>query len=123
MRLRDFWQHLCADIDGLHLHAAVRCAADDRQALARLCRYITRPALTNERVQRALLSVAVLTGMNGLVHLHPPSLYAYVPLDTFVLLGAICACAIVAGWRMQSAADSVVRRDASASEHQPTDIS
>ena len=33
------------------LHAAVRCGADDRQALEQLCRYITRPALANERVQ------------------------------------------------------------------------
>jgi hypothetical protein len=30
---------------------AVRCGADDRQALERLCGYITRPALANERVQ------------------------------------------------------------------------
>ena len=29
----------------------MRCAADDRQALEQLCRYITRPALANERVQ------------------------------------------------------------------------
>jgi hypothetical protein len=29
----------------------VRCGADDRQALEQLCRYITRPALANERVQ------------------------------------------------------------------------
>jgi len=28
-----------------------RCGADDRQALELLCRYITRPALANERVQ------------------------------------------------------------------------
>ena len=40
----DFKQHLCADIDGFSLHAAVRCGADDRQALEQLCRYITRPA-------------------------------------------------------------------------------
>ena len=33
------------------MHAAVRCAADERQALEQLCRYITRPALANERVQ------------------------------------------------------------------------
>jgi hypothetical protein len=32
---------LCADIDGLSLHAAVRCGADDRHALEQLCRYIT----------------------------------------------------------------------------------
>jgi hypothetical protein len=36
-----------ADIDGFSLHAAVRCGADDRQALAQLCRYITRPAIDN----------------------------------------------------------------------------
>ena len=42
---------MCADIDGFSLHAAVRCAANDRQALEQLCRYITRPALANERVQ------------------------------------------------------------------------
>ena len=41
---KDFKQTLCADIDGFSLHAAVRCAADDRQALEQLCRYITRPA-------------------------------------------------------------------------------
>jgi hypothetical protein len=29
----------------------VRCGADDRQALEQLCRYITRPALANRRVQ------------------------------------------------------------------------
>ena len=32
-------------------HAAVRCDSDERQRLAQLCRYITRPALANERVQ------------------------------------------------------------------------
>jgi len=42
--------------------------------------------------------------------------------ETFLLLGAICACAIVAGWRMQPPGAGVVRRDAPASEHQPTDI-
>ena len=50
-REKDFKQTLCADIDGFSLHAAVRCDADDRQALEQLCRYITRPALANERVQ------------------------------------------------------------------------
>ena len=29
----------------------MRCGADERQALEQLCRYITRPALANERVQ------------------------------------------------------------------------
>ena len=30
---------------------AMRCAADERQRLEQLCRYITRPALANKRVQ------------------------------------------------------------------------
>ena len=41
---------LCADIDGFSLHAAVRCEAHDRKRLEQLCRYITRPALSDERV-------------------------------------------------------------------------
>ncbi len=34
-----------AHSNGLRLHAAVRCAADDRKALEQRCRCITRPAL------------------------------------------------------------------------------
>jgi hypothetical protein len=41
-------------------HAAVRCAADDRQALEQLCRYITRLALANERVQTNTAGQVVL---------------------------------------------------------------
>ena len=44
-------QPLCADIDGFSLHAAVRVQANDRKRLEQLCRYITRPALSDERVQ------------------------------------------------------------------------
>lgn len=44
-------QPLCADIDGFSLHAAVRVEAHDRKRLEQLCRYITRPALSAERVQ------------------------------------------------------------------------
>ncbi|MCW5656921.1 MAG: transposase [Burkholderiaceae bacterium] len=44
-------QPLCADIDGFGLHAAVRVQAHDRKRLEQLCRYITRPALSDERVQ------------------------------------------------------------------------
>jgi len=44
-------QPLCADIDGFSLHAAVRVGADDRKRLEQLCRYITRPALSDERIQ------------------------------------------------------------------------
>jgi hypothetical protein len=42
---------LCADIDGFSLHAAVRVEAHDRKRLEQLCRYITRPAMSDERVQ------------------------------------------------------------------------
>ena len=56
----DFKQNLCADIDGFSLHAAVRCGADDRQALEQLCRYITRPAVANERVQTNAAGQVVL---------------------------------------------------------------
>ena len=59
-REKDFKQSLCADIDGFSLHAAVRCAADDRQALEQLCRYITRPALANEGVQTNAAGQVVL---------------------------------------------------------------
>ena len=55
-----FKQTLCADNNGFSLHAAVRCAADDRQALEQLCRYITRPALANERVQTNAAGQVVL---------------------------------------------------------------
>ena len=44
-------QPLCTDIDGFSLHAAVRVEAHDRKRLEQLCRYITRPALSDERVQ------------------------------------------------------------------------
>ncbi|MBK6862435.1 MAG: transposase [Ideonella sp.] len=44
-------QPLCADIDGFSLHAVVRVEARDRSRLEQLCRYITRPALSDERVQ------------------------------------------------------------------------
>ena len=49
-RERDFKQTLCADVDGFSLHAPVHSGADDRLALEQLCRYITRPAVANERV-------------------------------------------------------------------------
>ena len=59
-REKDFKQSLRADIDGSSLHAAVRCAADDRQALEQLCRYITRTAVANERVQTNAAGQVVL---------------------------------------------------------------
>jgi hypothetical protein len=47
-------------MQGLSLHAAVRCGADDRQALEHRCRYITRSALANERVQTNAAGQVVL---------------------------------------------------------------
>ena len=58
----DFKQTLCADSNGFSLHAAVRCGADDRQALEQLCRYITRPALANGSAPAAsMISPSPLT--------------------------------------------------------------
>jgi Putative transposase len=42
---------LCANEQGFSLHAAVRCRANERLKLERLCRHITRPALANNRVK------------------------------------------------------------------------
>ena len=42
------------------LHDAVRCGTDNRQALEQLCRYITRPAPANERVQTNAAGQVVL---------------------------------------------------------------
>ena len=43
---------LCAETHGFSLHAGVRCGAHQRKRLERLCRYITRPAIANERLKR-----------------------------------------------------------------------
>jgi len=59
-RESDFNQPPCADNNGFSLHAAVRCGANDRQALEQLCRWITRPALANERVQTNAAGQVVL---------------------------------------------------------------
>ncbi len=44
-------QKCCANHQGLSLHAAVRCAMNQRNKLEQLCRYITRPAIANERLK------------------------------------------------------------------------
>jgi len=40
----------CVDEQGFSLHAEVCCAAHQRHKLEHLCRYITRPAIANERL-------------------------------------------------------------------------
>lgn len=39
-------------MQGFSLHAAVRCDADDRQALEQLCRYITREKRLREFLEK-----------------------------------------------------------------------
>ena len=41
---------MCANAHGFSLHAGVRCDANDRQGIEQLARYITRPAISNERL-------------------------------------------------------------------------
>jgi len=45
---------------GFSLHAAVRWRADQRKELEHLCRYITRPAIANERLKRNRAGQVVL---------------------------------------------------------------
>ena len=40
---------LCADEHRFSLHAGMRCGAQQRKELERLCRYITRTAIASER--------------------------------------------------------------------------
>lgn len=48
---------LCPDTDGFRPHAAVRVEAHDRKRME-LCRYVTRPALSDERVSDAMAFAA-----------------------------------------------------------------
>jgi len=45
-------QQRCVSEQGFGLHAEVCCAAHQRHKLEHLCRYITRPAIANERLKR-----------------------------------------------------------------------
>src|SRR5262249_12818007 len=53
-------QELRVKAHGFSLHAAVRWRADQRRELEHLCRYITRPAIANERLQRNRTGQVVL---------------------------------------------------------------
>jgi hypothetical protein len=46
-----FKQDLCADLNGFRLHPTVHCGDDEGSSLDQLCRYVTRSAPANERVQ------------------------------------------------------------------------
>jgi hypothetical protein len=51
----------CVDAQGFSLHAEVCCAAHERKKLEHLCRYITRPAIANERLALNRTGQVVLT--------------------------------------------------------------
>ena len=59
-RAADSTQPGCVNAHGFSLHAAVRCGAHQRKELERLCRYITRPAIANERLKRNRAGQVVL---------------------------------------------------------------
>ncbi|MGH8475644.1 MAG: transposase [Methylococcales bacterium] len=45
-------QECCVNAHGFSLHAELRCAMNQRNQLERPGRYITRPAIANERLTR-----------------------------------------------------------------------
>src|SRR5919106_3697770 len=51
---------LRVDAHGFSLHAAARWRADQRKELEQLCRYITRPAIANQRLKRNRAGQVVL---------------------------------------------------------------
>ena len=51
----------CVNEQGFSLHAEVRLAINQRHKLEHLCRYITRPALANERLALNRAGQVVLT--------------------------------------------------------------
>jgi len=59
-RVEQITRGLCADAHGFILHAAVRIGSDQRKQLEQPCRYITRPALANERLSRNAKGQVVL---------------------------------------------------------------
>ncbi len=101
-RESDFIATLCADNNGFSLHAEVRCAADDRQALEQLCRCITCPALTDERVLTNAAGQVVLKlttlWYNGTTHLvtSPPEFMQLI-LERQVCGGQFCGVEVCNG--------------------------
>ena len=53
--------HRCVDAQGFNLHAERRLAINQRHKLEELCRYITRPAIANERLAVNPAGQVVLT--------------------------------------------------------------
>ena len=67
----------------------MRCGADDREGLERLCRYLTRPALHYERAQRnAACTGAAAEQVNGIQKFkRSPSIAMKSSRSSLVLLG------------------------------------
>jgi len=53
LRPRSSPGELCCEVDGFSLQAKVLIAADDREGLERVCRYVTRPPIKLERLSLA----------------------------------------------------------------------
>ncbi len=96
-------QPLCADIDGFSLHAAVRVEAQDRKRLEQLRRYITRPAVSDERVQ---------LNATGQVELKLKTPWRAEPAGVHAAAGGVGAAA-------QAAPDQVPRRAGAEREAAP----
>jgi Putative transposase/Transposase zinc-binding domain len=73
---------LHAHLEGFDLHAAVAIDADDRDALERLCRYLSRPAIAQDRLELRAGDITRVTlrhpWSDGTTHLDftPPELIA-----------------------------------------------
>jgi hypothetical protein len=74
---------LRVNAQGFSLHAALRWRADQRLELEQLCRYITRPAIANERLKRNRAGQVVLQlkspYKDGTTHIVMERLAALVP--------------------------------------------
>jgi hypothetical protein len=55
------------------MHAAVRVDSDQREALERLYRYITRPAIANKRIERNSKGQVVLAKSKAPTATAPPT--------------------------------------------------
>jgi hypothetical protein len=43
---------LCVEVAGFNMHANMRVGANDRDGLEHLCRYLARPPIANDRLQK-----------------------------------------------------------------------
>ena len=101
-------------MNGFSLHAAVRYGADERKAVEQLCRYITHPALANERVQCNAAGQVVLRlktpwrdGATRRVMSALEFMHFLAPLGHWCYAHALSlACRLLAGERQLSCAES-----------------